>query len=257
MKSIIKHVLLTALRDWLYLGLLILIALSVGLSVFMGDTAVIEGLQVTTAYISGSSRMISVLGLVVFVCFYVKRSFDNKEVQFILSSSISRSSYFISLWLGFLTIALGISLLMILIMSVFTKVGLMSILAWNLSLFFEMVIVITFAALSSLILKSAVSAIMASFGFYFISRMMGFFVLMVKMPESFADIFKDLNSFMQILLKFISIFFPRLDLFSQSEWLIYGLNATNSGLSVSVYQTLIYVPLMLMVAFYDFNKKQF
>ena len=57
-------------------------------------------------------------------------------------------------------------------------------------------------------------------------------------------------------LKILSVIFPRLDLFSQSSWAVYGLG-DNSFLQIIFIQSIIYLPLMIFMAFHDFKKKQF
>lgn len=256
MGSILKHVLLTAKRDWLYVGLIVLLGLATGTSALLGTTSALEKVHMTIVSVAGSSRMISVVGLILFVCFYIKRSFENKEVQFILAKPISRSTYFLSLWLGFVAIALSIVVVLGLLLSVFTVAKPYYILIWSVSLLSEMMIVITFAALATLILQSAVISIMASFGFYFISRMMGFFVITVSMPSSLKEV-NSWDNAVNFTLKILSTVFPRLDLFAQTEWLIYGYEKAVSGLTLSLIQAAIFVPFMLVIAFYDFGKKQF
>ena len=96
---------------------------------------------------------------------------------------------------------------------------------------------------------------LASLGFYILSRMMGFFVLTIKIPTEASDI-ATLDRFLRAILKVISIVFPRLDLYGKSEWLIYGV--TNfTDIYIILGQSMIYIPLMIFMAFYDFNRKQF
>ena len=254
MNSILKYIILTAMRDWLYVGLLAILIIAICISILLGSTALVEQNQMTITYIACASRMILVVGIILFSCFYMRRSFDNKEVEFILSKAISRWQFILSYLLGFITVALIILLPLILILFFFptNKLGLFY---WAISLVFEMLIIITFSILAGLILRSAVSAILAALGFYIISRMMGFFVLTIKFPESISQL-TTINNFLQFLLKIISIAFPRLDLFSKSDWLIYGINNFSDIIIISV-QSAIYVPLMIFMAFHDLNKKQF
>lgn len=242
------------MRDWLYVGLLAILIIAICISILLGSTALVEQNQMTITYIACASRMILVVGIILFSCFYMRRSFDNKEVEFILSKAISRWQFILSYLLGFITVALIILLPLILILFFFptNKLGLFY---WAISLVFEMLIIITFSILAGLILRSAVSAILAALGFYIISRMMGFFVLTIKFPESISQL-TTINNFLQFLLKIISIAFPRLDLFSKSDWLIYGINNFSDIIIISV-QSAIYVPLMIFMAFHDLNKKQF
>ena len=84
---------------------------------------------------------------------------------------------------------------------------------------------------------------------------MGFFVLTIKLPESFRDLSTS-DGVMKSSLKVLSVVFPRLDLFANSEWLVYGI-VDFSNIKLIIIQSLIYIPLMIFMSFYDFNNKQF
>ncbi len=254
MNSILKYILLTAIRDRLYVGLFIILLAAFGISSVVGGTALLEQAQTTIVYVAGSSRMIFAIGMILFVCFYVRKTFENREVEFVLSKSISRHSFILAYLLGFILVALLI-IVPLVILLFFMKVNLVGLAYWALSLILESLIIITFSLLAALILSSAVSAVMASLGFYIISRMMGFFVLTIQIPKNIYD-FNTMDRFLKVTLKAISIVFPRLDLYGKSEWLIYGI-VNSSDLYIILGQSLIYIPLMIFMAFYDFNRKQF
>ena len=93
MQPIIRYILLTASRDWLFLGLMILIVIAAGISMFLGSTALSEQSLMQVAYISGSARLILIIGMILFICFHIRRSFDNREIEFNLSRPISRSKF--------------------------------------------------------------------------------------------------------------------------------------------------------------------
>ena len=78
MKSILKYILLTGIRDRLYAGLFITLIASFSLSIFLGSTALTEQQQMTSAYIAGSSRAILAIGMILFVCLNINRAFENK-----------------------------------------------------------------------------------------------------------------------------------------------------------------------------------
>lgn len=254
MYSMLKYIFLTAIRDWLYVGLFLLLLAAFGISIVLGGTALVEQRPMTTAYIAGASRMIFAIGIVLFVCFHIRRSFDNKEVEFILSKSISRHKFIFAYLLGFSVVA-SIILAIIIVPLFFIQSGGIGLFYWALSLFLEMIILISFATLASLILRSAISAVLASLGFYMISRMMGFFVLTIKLPESVRDLSTS-DGIMKSLLKALSVIFPRLDLFANSDWLVYGITDFYN-IKLIIIQSLIYIPLMIFMSFYDFNNKQF
>ena len=253
MKAIFKYILLTGLRDRLYIGLFITLIAAFSLSIFLGSTALVEQQQMTAAYIAGSSRAILAIGMILFVCLNVSRAFENKEVEFIISKAISREKFVLGYLLGFLISAFLIFIPLIAAILLVTKADKLGLLIWSATILSEILIVISFSLLASLILKNPFSAIMASFGFYIISRLMGVFVMAINLPKNIAEAQGHL---LGSSLKFLSALFPRLDLFGQSSWLSYGISDF-SNLKIVLFQSLIYIPLMIFMAFHDFKKKQF
>jgi ABC-type transport system involved in multi-copper enzyme maturation permease subunit len=253
MKSILKYILKNGLRDRLYLGLFIAIAMAFAVSIFLGTTMLIEQNQSSIVYSLATTRTILSIGMILFVCINLNRAFENKEIEFILSKSISREKFVLAYLAGFFIanflILLPITTLIYLIFPI-NKLGL---LFWFLTTLSENLIVISFALLSSLILKNSFSAILASFGFYAISRLMGMFVMAIDIPEDYTSV---AQGGLASALKILSILFPRLDLFAQSSWGIYGVK-DNVVLLIIFFQSIIYLPLMIFMAFHDFKKKQF
>ncbi len=253
MKSILKYILKNGLRDRLYLGLLISLIVSFSISIFLGSTMFVEQQQTTSAYIAGSSRAILAVGMILFVCLSVSRAFENKEVEFILSKSISREQFILGYLAGFFIAAFLIFLPLVATIALLTKVNWLGLGIWSATLLAELLIIICFSLLASMILKNSFSAIMASFAFYMISRLMGMFVMAIQLPE---DLSTAKNNILALILKILSAIFPRLDLFSQSSWLSYGINNFD-GIKIIAIQSLIYIPLMIFMSFHDFKRKQF
>lgn len=253
MQSILKYILRNGLRDRLYLGLFLTLIAAFSISIFLGSTALTEQQQMTSAYIAGSSRAILTIGMILFVCLSVNRAFENKEVEFILSKAVSRESFILGYLLGFFIAASLILLPLSTIILLLVKPDKLGLLIWSSSLLAELLIVISFSLLASLILKNSFSSIMASFGFYIISRLMGMFVMAIELPQDFSQ---SKNHFLAITLKFLSAVFPRLDLFTQSSWLAYGIK-DYSNLKLIALQFIIYVSLLIFMSFNDFKRKQF
>jgi ABC-type transport system involved in multi-copper enzyme maturation permease subunit len=253
MRSILKYILITGIRDRLYIGLFITLAASFSLSIFLGSTAMVEQQQMTAAYVAGSSRIILAIGMILFVCLSLNRAFENKEVEFIISKAISRETFILGYLIGFFLAALLIFIPLTAAIFFITNANKVGLIIWLATLLSENLIVISFALLASLILKNSFSSIMASFGFYIISRMMGVLVFAINLPQNFSQ---ASSHFSETSLKILSALFPRLDLFGQSEWLNYGVSDF-SNLKVILWQSLIYIPLMIFMAFHDFKKKQF
>jgi ABC-type transport system involved in multi-copper enzyme maturation permease subunit len=258
MISIIRYTLITAFRDLLFIGLLGIILLAMTVSTFLGGTALTEQDQMTIAYMAGTTRLILATGLILFVCFHVKRSFDNKEIEVILSKPISRSSFIFSYWLAFAVLSIILTIPVTIFVGIFTKVNITGLIYWGLSLICEGIMVIAFALVSSLILRSAVASALSCLCFYFLSRMMGFFVAAIhnpfntKLPSAGYIIDWICEWFLQL----VSVILPRLDLFGKTSWLIYGVNNL-SDVMVFPIQSLVYIPLLLAMAIFDFKRKQF
>ena len=253
MLPIFKYILLIGIRDKLYLGLLISLIAAFSISLFLGNTALIEQQQMSAAYIAGSSRAILAIGMILFVCLNISRAFENKEVEFILSKSISRQQFVMGYLLGFFAAAFLILVPLLIALYFTVSTSGLGLLVWSSSLLLEILIVISFSLSSSLILKNSFLAIMASFSFYLISRLMGMFVLAINLPET-VDQAK--NNFLDLALKILSALFPRLDLFTQSSWLNYEITDFDN-IKIILIQSAIYIPPMIFMGFHDFRKKQF
>lgn len=249
----IRYILLTALRDWLFIGLFAGIVLATMISATLGSTAFIEKQEMTLSFASGSSRLILMVGLIVFVCFHIRNAFDTKEIDVIMSRPISRSNLVIAYWLGFAFVAF------LLVVPIIAIIGLMGVLnwpgfiGWGSSLLLESFLVVALALFSAFTLKSAVTSVMATMGFYVLSRMMAFFVA-TSQSGMVGGEFK--YTLLRYALSAISTVVPRLDLFAKSEWLVYGFNSSQEWVVFTV-QVVIFVPLLVLAAIADFRRKQF
>jgi len=255
MLTIIRYTLLTASRDWLFLGLCSIILIAYGFSVFVGTTALVEQSQMSLAYFAGSSRIIMVTGLVVFMCFHVRRSFENREIESILSKPISRTKFVISYWLGFSILSFIATIPLFLILAFLNNPDVMGLIYWSASLILEISLVLAFGLLASLIMTSAVSSVMATCAFYLISRLMGFFLVAIDNPYSLMGAGKY-GQILEHIMKAISTIIPRLDMFAKSQWLIYGIEG-QTDLWIFPLQALVFIILLLSVAVFDFKRKQF
>lgn len=266
--SIIRYTLLTALRDWLYIGIFALVVASIFLSIFLGGTAISEQGKMSIAYIGGSVRMITIIGLILFVCFHVRRSFDNKEVELVLTRPISRIQFVLLYYTGFavlaFTLIFPISIVMMLSVSVFQFLdfshdeyvsALWGMGFWAVSFYFEALIIMAFSFFASLILESAVFAVLSTFAFYFIARLIGFFLISITNPVSTMHS-TTLGYYSEKIIHGIGMLLPRLDMFSKSEWLVYGITEYYEYW-LFLASSLVYITLILTMALYDFVRKQF
>jgi hypothetical protein len=250
----VRYILLTALRDWLFAALLLGVIACALVAHMLGSTALLETQEMTLSYSTASARVVIVTGLIVFACFHVRSAFDTKEIDVFLSRPITRSSLVFSYWLGFATLAL---LLVIPLLGLIAAQGILSqhgFLVWAVSLLVECWLVVAVALFAAFTLKSAVTSVMASMGFYVLARMMGFFIATTNSAFLFDT--RWLNLTFTSALKAVSVIMPRLDFFAKSDWLIYGVRQ-QGDVNLFLLQAVIFIPLLILATIADFRRKQF
>lgn len=250
----VRYILLTALRDWLFAALLLGVIACALVAHMLGSTALLETQEMTLSYSTASARVVIVTGLIVFACFHVRNAFDTKEIDVFLSRPITRSSLVFSYWLGFAALAL---LLIIPLLGLIAAQGILSqhgFLVWSISLLVECWLIVAVALFAAFTLKSAVTSVMASMGFYVLARMMGFFIATTNSAFLFDT--RWLNLSFTYALKCVSVIMPRLDFFAKSDWLIYGVKEHGDA-NLFLLQALIFIPLLILATIADFRRKQF
>lgn len=254
MYTTIRYILLTALRDYLFLGLILAMALATTLSLILGSTAMIEKAAMMASFTAASSRIVLMLGLMIFVCFYIRHSFEQKEIDVLLSRPLSRFQIMLAYWLGFSFVAFLLVLSGVAMVSFVPHLNQNGFFVWSVSLLLESWLVVALALFASFTLRSAVISVLATLGFYTLGRMMAFFLMVASSKLQLAT--QWVTAGIDGIVTGIALIMPRLDLFSQSDWLVYGLLRPEEAVMVLV-QTLIYIPLLLAAATIDFMRKEF
>lgn len=248
---LVKYVLMGAVRDKLIVTLLVLLLLGCSLSFFLGSAAVIEKDRFALVFAAGGLRLAGVLGLVLFVVFFVRRSFDGKDVEFLLSRPISRTAFLYSYALAFSLIALALS----------AAIGLCVYAAgphlfgpghvlWIASIAVENIIMVNTALFFAMYMSSATSAAMSTLAFYVLARMMGQLLGIVD-----SSLVVDTGP-MAMAVQFVSVVTPRLDLMAQTSWLIYGVGE-GVGIGFVAVQGVLFCLLVTLAALLDLMKRQF
>lgn len=250
MIATLRFVILTALRDRLFAGLFTLVAVGFALAIYLGDAALVEKGQTTVVYAGGAARTILVLGLIVFQAFHIQRLYETREIEAVLSRAISRERFIVAYWAGFAVVAVLLAAPIIALVMLF-QLSLEGAIWWAVSLLFESFIVVAFAVFAGITLEKAVPAVFATIGFYTLSRLMSFFLSISASTP--AD---GVNSITVPLSDLMSLLVPRLDLFAQTRWLVYGPGAIDS-MTVLIAQTALYVSLLLFAAMFDLRRKRF
>ena len=261
---ITKYVLTAALRDRLLWGGLLLLFVGVSLSMFLGSSAITESDQFSLIFAASGLRVCGNLALILFTVFYLRRSFESRDVEYLLSRPISKLQFLIAHFLAFTLLALTASILITLTLMFMPSAsvngqsvngqganGQADFFLWGLSLWVELNIMVAMAAFFSFVLSSAVTASLATFSFYVLSRLIGDILGIIEVGQS-AGIY----ALMEKAMLLISIFIPRLDLMAQSAWLLYGVT-DNLNWPFILGQGLVFTGFIFMATLLDLNKRQF
>ena len=252
MLATVRYVLLTALRDRLFLGLLVGGGLAAGLAGFLGDAAMVEGDQMALVFAGTAVRLILVIGLVLFVAFHVQRLYETREIEAILSRPLSREGFVIAYWFGMALLAVLLAVPLCALMVTAGAVDPAGLGLWAATVVLECLVVVAFTVFAGLTLERALFTSLVTLGFYVLSRMMSFFVAIAE----FRGARNDFERFMNYCIEGLAALCPRLDLFGQTEWLAHGAGSGGIG-GLAVLQTLVYVPLLLAAATFDLKRKRF
>ena len=214
-----------------------------------------EEKETTLVFMSGSSRIILMLGIIISIASQVSNMFLTKEIDFILSHPISRTKFFLTYVFANIIVSLITIMFIIMMIACISDINnYINILLWGYSICIESIIVIFFVTTVSLIYENVIISILSSIAFYSLSRIIGFFVIISNNDISMYH--SSVNTPIILLLKFLSLILPRLDLFSKSQWLIYD-SPNITDISIMSLQAIIYIPLIISIALYDIHKKRF
>ena len=250
-----RYIVLTAVRDRLMVGLTLALLGAVLVASFLGEATFMEARETALTFAGFSTRLILITGLVLFVCFHVQRSFENREVDLMLSRPVSRTQFVLITWAGFSGVALMMALVAVIVLPIADMPPPGALGLWAASLVLEALLMVAVALFFSLSLRSAVASVMASFGFYLAARMTGFLLGIVQSDWNSAAS-TALGGMVSQAIYVVGLVLPRLDLFGQTWWLSYG--DTEGGALIPVLaQAGVYLPLLLGAAVFDFRRRRF
>lgn len=270
-KPLVGYILTAARRDKLMITLALMIVLGAALSVFLGGATVVEEGQFSLVFAAGGLRILGITGIVLFVCFYMRRAFEHKEIEFLLSRPVSRMAFLFSHAAAFMLLALLTALLVTLPMLLTGAPNLGGLGAWGLSVAVEYTIMAVAALFFSMVLSSAAGSALATLGLYVLSRLVGTLLGIAAIPSP-SFIMNALGKIFEV----ISIVIPRLDLMGQTSWLVYGVEGSGgfgllkySGayaqamaqhLGVTGFvlaQGVLFTALLIAAAAFDFARRRF
>lgn len=253
MRAIARYIILIAMRDRLFLGMVLGVLGVTYLSYILGATALVEERQTALTLAAGTSRFIVMLGLMVFVCFHIHLAFDSREMDVQVARPISRTTLVLGYFTGFAIIAAVLCTPLVLVLAVMHPTNWGGFAAYAVSLYAEALMAACFAMFASFTLKSAVNAVLASCAFYVLARLIGFFLITLFNHPVFTN--KVAHTISSGAVDAVSFVVPRLDFFAKSSWLHYGASGYDWLLFGA--QSLIFIPLLLCATMLDIRRKAF
>jgi hypothetical protein len=249
MKPIILHTLFSAKRDKLLIGLIAGVLISMFISAFLGSIALTESAEMRIVYSAMSTRLLMMVGVMIFISFHVRRLYENREMDVFLSRIKSRSSLVFAFFWSFVTVMIIGIVIACVALTILSPSRFLNIMGWGVTLLLEGYIVIAFSLFFSLSMNSATVSLLSVFGAYFVSRIIGSFVAYIHITANHS-----LYSILEGLLKVVSVLIPRLDLYGKTSFALYG-NFEN--ITIMICQSLVYTGLLLWATNHDFKKREF
>ena len=150
-----------------------------------------------------------------------------KEIELLLSRPISRFEFLLYYYIGFMLLALAILLPFCFIMGLFgVKASMMEnatvTFLWMCNFYLELAVIISFTLLASLIIKSAVLSALSCLAFYFLCRILGFFLIAIDSGAASLMYGGTLGKIAKYTFQGLNCIIPRFDMFAKAEWLVYG-----------------------------------
>jgi ABC-type Na+ efflux pump permease subunit len=249
--TIAKYSILEAIRDRFLVFILTGVIAFFSLSLFIGELAITESVQMQTAILASVLRLFSVFTMGLFVITSMLREFNDKGFELILSHPVPRSSYFFGKFSGFAVVALLIASMCMCCLFFYTQADL--VLFWSVSLFCELLIIIALSLLCLFSFNSITISFSMVIGFYILSRSIETIQLISDSPIVLLSSVS--SQLVNGLLDVIAYVVPEIHRFTQTNWLIYISDVKTDMLFV-VGQTLVYVFFLSCIALFDLYRKE-
>ncbi len=251
-RPLFRYILMAALRDRFFVSLVGILAAVVSLSFFFGASVITEQAQFARSFTAFGFRLFGTVTLVLFVVSYIRRSFENRDMDYLLSRPVGRVRFILTHAAAFSTLALLSAILlggtgMILEGGALHAGSFM----WWASLAVEFIIMANVAMFFAFVMSSTTACLMIIFAFYLLARLMGEILGILQKGAETAFM-----ATLAKLMELISIFIPRLDLMGQSKWLLYGVPADISP-AFLLGQCVIFTGLVIGATALDMHRRQF
>jgi hypothetical protein len=250
-----RYVLVTAIRDRMALALLVAQLAVLSAAELMGAAALAEGRETGLAIAGGGLRLVMALGLITFVCFHTRRMEETREIEVILTRPISRATFVIAYFAAYSGLAALLALFAVPLLGFGFRAWGSGLALWEASLLLECGIIVALSLFCALSLRSATASVLAASGFYLLCRLGAYFrAISAQHTGDLANQAADRVA--HWVVEAVAAVLPRLDLFGQSVWLVYGPDG-KWGLWTLLGQAAVAILLLQAATLADFRKRRF
>jgi ABC-type transport system involved in multi-copper enzyme maturation permease subunit len=241
--------LLEAARSRMLWLVAVLLALSLGAAVFLGQVAIIEAAEIQVTVIAALLRGAGAFLTAAFVVMSMVRESNDKVLELMLAQPWPRAAYLIGKFVGFTTAA--VLLAIVLCVPVALLAPTLGTLAWGLSLACELVIVTAMSLFCVITLTHVVPALAAVLGFYVLARSIAALQIIATAAEASVAWTDRAASW---IMQAIALILPRLDEMTQASWLVAAPPTTGAITNVLI-QTVVYTILLVAAAQFDLHRQ--
>jgi ABC-type transport system involved in multi-copper enzyme maturation permease subunit len=244
-----RYTLLEAWRSGLpWMALATLLA-ALGLAMFLGQVALAETARVQAATAAALLRAAAALLIAAHVVAAIAREINDKGLEFTLAQPLSRPAFYLGKLAGYGIAGLGLAIAFSLPMLAWS--GTAAVAAWALSLGLELLLVAAAALFFVMALAQPAAALTASVGLYLLARTMGAIQAIASGPQSEGS---ALAAAARWAVDGVSLLLPRLDLATQSAWLVYGAPG-GAELARVIGVLLVYTVLLAAAGLFDLSRR--
>jgi ABC-type transport system involved in multi-copper enzyme maturation permease subunit len=244
-----RYTLLEARRSglpWLALGTLLA---ALALALFLSQVALTEGARMQAAIAAALLRAAAALLIAAHVVTSISREANDKGLEFALAFPLSRPAYYLGKLAGFGLAGLALAILFALPMLAWSDAA--GVAAWCLSLALENLLMAAAALFFAMALAQPAPAIAASVGLYLLARTISAIQAIAAGPQSEES---TLASAARWAVDGVALLLPRLELATQSSWLLYGAPG-GAELAHILGVLLVYVVLLAAAGLFDLSRR--
>lgn len=246
------YIIRAAIRDRLFWSVASAVIVVFSLAYFFGSTTVNEGESFAIAFTAFGVRFFGVISLVLFTINYIRRSFEARDIDFLLSRPIGRVGFVLTHAAAFSTLAIISAILLGGLVVFLERTSLNEgIMLWWFSIGVEFVIMVNVAMFFAFVMKSPTSCSLIVFAFYLLTRVIGQIHGIINQSEGIG-----LTRIAAKIMEFISVFLPRLDLFGQTKWILYQVPETISYGFIAI-QGVVFCGVIICATIIDMKRRQF